>query len=274
MPEAFIHQIFYSPQTRAMLDPGFAALDNSANKRPDWREYWPIRTFLLGTRLREDAFYAFLSPKFGAKTGLDAASVFAFIEREGGTSDMLLFSPFFDQIAYPINIFEQGAMQHADTMPTFKESVACVAPGVDFEALVTDSTNTVFCNFFAARPAFWRQWMDMCEGIFAVAENEDTEFARRLNANTHHDGGGAPTKVFVIERIASLLLATGKRWRATAFNPQGLPWSGSALGEFRLELAFLDALKIAYARQGHRQYLDAFHQLRGLITRSLQQAKS
>ena len=116
--------------------------------------------------------------------------------------------------------------------------------------------------------------MDMCEGIFAVAENEDTEFARRLNANTHHDGGGAPTKVFVIERIASLLLATGKRWRATAFNPQGLPWSGSALGEFRLELAFLDALKIAYARQGHRQYLDAFHQLRGLITRSLQQAKS
>ena len=50
--DARIHQIYYSEQTRAELDPGFLPLDNSANERPDWREYWPIRRFLLGRRTR------------------------------------------------------------------------------------------------------------------------------------------------------------------------------------------------------------------------------
>lgn len=274
MPQAFIHQIFYSPETRDSLAPGFAGLDNLRNERPDWREYWPIRKFLLAGRLRDDAYYGFFSPKFGAKTGLDPARVIEFVEQDAGASDVLLFSPFFDQIAYPINIFEQGAMQHADTLRTFRQAALCAVPGVDFDSLVMDSTNTVFCNFFVARPVFWRRWLDLCERIFSIAEKGGTDFGRRLNENTSHDGGGAPTKVFVIERIASLMLATGKEWRAKAFNPQALPWSGSALCQFPLEMAFLDALKIAYARQGHPQYLDAFHRLRGLLSESLAQAKA
>ena len=274
MPHAFIHQIFYSPETRDSVAPGFAGLDNLRNERPDWREYWPIRKFLLAGGLREEAYYGFFSPKFVAKTGLDAARVKSFVEQDGGASDVLLFSPFFDQIAYPVNIFEQGAMQHADTLETFKEAALCAVPGIDFDSLVMDSTNTVFCNFFVARPAFWRQWLELCERIFAIAEKGGTDFARRLNENTNHDGGGAPTKVFVIERIASLMLAAGRQWKARAFNPQGLPWSGSALCQFPLEMTFLDALKIAYARQRHPQYLDAFHRLRGLLGESLEQAKS
>src|ERR1700682_4374243 len=53
------------------LDPGFAVLDNSANERPDWYEYWPIRKFLLNEALDEDAFYGFLSPKLKSKTSFD-----------------------------------------------------------------------------------------------------------------------------------------------------------------------------------------------------------
>ena len=39
----YAYQIYYSEQTRDALDPGFLPLDNLANPRPDWREYWPIR---------------------------------------------------------------------------------------------------------------------------------------------------------------------------------------------------------------------------------------
>ena len=38
-------QIFYNDATRAAVDPAFQPLDNSANERPDWYEYWPIRRF-------------------------------------------------------------------------------------------------------------------------------------------------------------------------------------------------------------------------------------
>jgi len=270
MREINIHQIYYSAETRASLDRGFIGLDNMANERPDWREYWPIRHRLLNASLREDAYYGFFSPKFESKTKLGSAAVLDFISESAGSSDAVLFSPFFDQIAYPLNIFEQGALQHPDTLRTFKECVLAVSPQLDFESLVMDSTNTVFCNYFVAKPAFWRQWLEKCEIVFKIAEAGKTGLARRLNENTSYDGGGAPTKVFVIERIASLMLATEKRWKTKACNPLALPWSDAPISRLRLEMTFLDSLKIAYASQGHPQYLEAFHGLRRVVGQLLQ----
>jgi hypothetical protein len=274
MSDIHIHQIYYSAQTRDALEQGFAHLDNMDNPRPDWREYWPIRRFLQRSALDEAAWYGFFSPKFRAKTGLDAAAVRDFVARNAEGTDVVLFSPFFDQIAYPLNIFEQGAMQHADTLRTFRECALAVAPGMDFDALVMDSTNTVFCNFFVARPQFWRAWLANCELLFGIAETGTTDLGSRLNAATTHDGGGVPTKVFVIERVASLMLATDRRWRVKAYNALSLPWSKAPVAQFQLEMAFLDALKIAYARQGHPQYLDAFHRLRQVVNEWMQAPKS
>ena len=79
-----IYQILNHYTSRQDLDPGFDVLDNSANERPDWFEYWPIRRFLLNESLNEDAFYGFLSPKFHHKTNLSAALVRDFIAPDGG----------------------------------------------------------------------------------------------------------------------------------------------------------------------------------------------
>jgi hypothetical protein len=270
MPDIRIYQIFYSRQTREGLDPGFIGLDNLANERPDWREYWPIRRFLRDAPPQEDAYYGFLSPKFGATTNLSSAAVRAFVAAQGGAPDVILFSPYFDQIAFPVNIFEQGAVQHPDTLETFRECVEAVAPGVDFGGLVMDSSNTVFCNYFVARRAFWDGWLERCEIVYRIAEEGATGLARRLNASTAHDGAGAPTKVFVIERIASLMLATDRRWAVAACNPIALPWSGAPIAAFRMEVVILDALKMAYAAHGHAQYLEAFHRARSMVDRALQ----
>src|ERR1700731_2023105 len=74
-----IYQILNHYTSRQELDPDFGVLDNSANERPDWFEYWPIRRFLLSEALDENAFYGFLSPKFKLKTGLDSGAVREFI---------------------------------------------------------------------------------------------------------------------------------------------------------------------------------------------------
>ena len=188
-----------------------------SNERPDWREYWPIRRHLLNEPLVAGDFYGFFSPRFRAKTGLGSNTVFDFIRRNADASDVFLFSPFFDQSACNLNIFEQGALH--GIINTFRECISKIAPQVDFDALVMDSRTTVFCNFFVAKPKFWLEWLALCEIIFAIAEAGDTDLGKSLNSETDHRGGHAPAKVFVIERIASLMLSSQEGWQPSRSSP-------------------------------------------------------
>ena len=52
MPDIHIFQILNHYTSRRELDAGFGVVDNAANERPDWFEYWPIRKFLLNHALR------------------------------------------------------------------------------------------------------------------------------------------------------------------------------------------------------------------------------
>jgi len=103
-----IYQICYSEETLAKIPEGFLALDNSDNIRPDWREYWPIRNFLLNNTLSDDVLYGFLSPKFTDKTLLDYQGIQEFINVKYKNEDIVTFSPFWDLCSIFKNIFEQG----------------------------------------------------------------------------------------------------------------------------------------------------------------------
>src|SRR6204780_3611301 len=103
-----IYQVLNHYTSRQELDPDFAVLDNSANERPDWFEYWPIRRFLLNEALDENAFYGFLSPKFKLKTNMSSADVREFILAAGSAVDVVLLSPSIHNSAYYLNVFEHG----------------------------------------------------------------------------------------------------------------------------------------------------------------------
>lgn len=260
-----IHQIYYSEQTQRDNDPGFIGLNNLKNERPDWREYWPIRNYLLNTSLNENDYYGFFSPKFKAKTNLDAAVVHAFVRAHEAEADVFLFSPFFDQGAFFLNIFEQGASNHADIWDVFQGCAALIAPSVDLVKLVMDSRNVVFCNYFVAKPEFWRLWLESCELIFSEAEANKTLLAVSLNASTNYNNGAAPKKVFVIERIASLLLSTHKSWKVKAFSSRQLPYANTKASQYLLELAQMDDLKIEHAPHEYAYFLSKFMRVRQSI---------
>lgn len=244
-----------------MLDPGFEPLDNSRNERPDWREYWPIRRFLLENSLIAGDYYGFLSPAFGRKTGLSAAAVLAFIKAQGGSADVLLFSPFYDQIAFFLNQWEQGAMTHRDAT-VFERSLELVAPDFKIHRTVSSSKDSVFCNYFIAKAEFWHEWFTRCERIFECAERGGSELADALRKSVYYGPQTAPSKVFVIERVVSALIATQSRWKVKAYDSLLLPLSGSTISALSLELCALDALKIAYQTEPREPYLEAFFQLR------------
>lgn len=267
-----IRQIFYSEATRQQLDPGFMALDN-CGQRPDWREYWPIRTFLQNNTLDENTLYGFFSPKFRQKTTLTSVAVNEFLATVPRDIDVIGFSPFFDQGAVHLNTFEQAATNHANSWPVFEQVVAFVAPGIDPHNVVMDSRHSLFCNYFVATAAFWRRWLAVNEVLFSVAEAGTSALAQLLNGPIPYASGFVPAKVFVQERVVSLLLLGEKQWRVKHYDPLRLPMSGSIVSGYPADLLVLDALKTAAIETGHDNYLKMFQQIRNTLLDTARRAK-
>jgi hypothetical protein len=272
MADTRIYQIFYDQKTRDALDPGFIPLDNLANERPDWREYWPVREFLLGETLVEDRYYGFFSPKFRQKTNLGSEQVNEFIDRSAGNADVVIFSPFFDVSALFLNVFEQGDRFHPGLSRTTQDLVDRIGLDVSIEKMVTDSRNTVFCNYFVAKPAFWAKWLELNEKLFEIAEcaSADDDLGACLNAVARiREGRSVQMKVFVMERIASLILATDRTFSSRAYSPFLLGASTTPYRNFSLEAVISDALKISLVEQNYSHYRDAFYHLRKTIAAAI-----
>ncbi|NIF15877.1 methyltransferase domain-containing protein [Pantoea sp. Cy-639] len=242
---AHIHQIFYSEETRAMLEPGYTPLDN-VGQRPDWAEYWPIRNLLMTEELDENAFYGVLSPRFRQKTGLGSQQVLSFVDAAPDQADVLLFPVFFAEGARYENVFIQGLVHHPNIWPAFVEMARQLAPGVDLETLVMDSQQSQFCNYFIAKPRFWRHWFSKAETIFQAAEQArsgewPSAYGTALNdVTSHRDTEGYACKVFVMERLLPLILATESQWQVEVY--EGLKPS-AANGGVDAQLLLLDQLK-------------------------------
>ncbi len=255
MHPVHVFQILNHYTSRQDLDPGFDVLDNSANERPDWYEYWPIRNFLHNAALDEHAFYGFLSPKFRLKTNLASADVHRFLRESDPATEVALFSPSIHNSAYFLNVFEHGDAEHPGLLDTAQRLFERLGYRQDLRELVSDSRNTVHSNYFIAKPRFWRAWLAFNERLFAIAEDASDPLGRELSTPTRYRGRrDVHLKIFIMERVATWLLLEDPSFRVRVRDPFV---AQSRL--YKLPTALVcDALKIAYATQGRRQYKDVF----------------
>ena len=263
-PHIHLFQIAFSRETLCAVEHGFEILDNLDNPRPDWFEYWPIRHFLLSQSLDDDAFYGFFSTKFRSKTGLSAQQVANFVKQYAESADVVQFSPQPDMGAFFLNVFEQAEAFDVGMISTYEAVLAEAGLTMPLRHLVMDSRQTVFSNYFVARPSFWRAWLSLNELIFRLAEDADHPLGVALRAPTNYSGD-AQRKVFLQERTASFLLATDKNWKSVRYNPFKLAWSASALQQFPEEAVMSDALKIAFRETNDHEYIEAFNSIRQKI---------
>lgn len=257
-------QIFYDAQTRLSLDPEFEPLDNSGNERQDWFEYWPIRRFLRGNALLESCHYGFLSPSFRSKTQLSGRQVKAFVAAHAA-ADVITFSPYPCHAACFLNVFEQAEF----TQPGFMEVADAYLRHAGTAALpktmVNHSGDSVFSNYFFAKPAFWRQWDAAADRLFRTAETDAGALGALLNQETPYmrDDGlakRAQMKVFLMERLVTLLLSTMPEFTVANYPPFELPLA-PYFQPLRDEVIRLDELKLAYARGADAATLRAFRSL-------------
>ncbi|WP_175103160.1 hypothetical protein [Pararobbsia alpina] len=265
--KANIFQIFYDERTRNQVDPGFIPLDNIENPRADWREYWAIREFFLNNTLNSDELYGFLSPSFGAKTGLSGRDVQHHIDSHPG-HDIYTFSPFIQDSACYLNVFEQANMFHPGHVEVAHDYLKEIGVDVDLETLVMDFRTTVYCNYFVAKPSFWQTWFALTEKLFDICEKNDTTLASHLNSLTIYR---LPVgmKVFLTERIASLVLALSPDLKVCPFDVRRMPLSHPSFAPFWEQMVMLDTLKASYLRNGDKSLLGGFFALRGAILKAV-----
>ncbi len=260
-------QIFYSEATRAALDPDFEPLDNSSSERSDWYEYWPIRRFFAGASLEEQTFYGFFSPRFYGKTRLKARQVLDFAA-QAGDADLVSFSPHPCHSACFVNVFAQGENFFPGFLDVATEVLRELDPAFRLEGLCNDSRNVVFCNYFVARPRFWREWQRIFSRIFEIAEARGSRLAELLNRPIRYakDSGEvkpAQMKVMFMERVPSLILSS-RAFRVRCYAPFEMPLSDHFVDRLP-DLVALDALKVAYAETGDAQFLQQFVQRRDAL---------
>ena len=236
-------------------------LDNSANERPDWFEYWPMRNFLLSQPLDEQTLYGFVSPKFGFKTNLGASRVGSFIDSADSATDVVLFSPGIHNNAHYLNVFQHGDAKHPGLLDVATVLLARIGQPTDLATLVTDSRNEVLSNYFIAKPRFWRRWLEINESMFRIAEDPADPLGIKLTERTRYRSKSTvPMKIFIMERIATLILATEPGFIVRAYDAFG---ARSRLYRAPVAIA-CDALKIAYSSTGQEHYKDVFTMIHGL----------
>lgn len=259
----YIYQIVYDEKTLKSHDVGFLLLDNQENLRPDWYEYWPIRRFLENSIMNESSYYGFFSPKFQQKTGLNSSDVYNFIE--ASDADIISFSPYFDQSAYAINVFEQAEANHAGISKCFKYLFDYLNINENIKETIMPTDSIIFCNYFVAKRHVWQAWADLCDKIFKVSETNDSSLSHALNSPVTYVNAGVSSKVFVIERMISLLISLNASWRVKAYDPYKLPYTQSAVSSFRDELALLAALKLSYSQNKRKSDFEMFFKIRSNI---------
>ncbi len=274
MSSANIYQIYYDEPSRQALDRGFIPLNNTDNLRPDWSELWVIRRFLLNTPLIEDQWYGFLSPKFTAKTGLNSSQVQQFVNASSPDTDVLLLSPYWDINAFFLNVFTQGEYWHHGLIDIAEQFFLATGTSVDLRSLVMSSSSTVYCNYFLAKPKFWRRWLKLAEQLFQFTENTEHPFSVALTAKTfHNDVMDFSMKVFLQERLASFLIST-EGWTTRNYPIFQLRGIHTELIPFRSDLISCDALKSQYCRSGATEYINEYQRLIASINQRISLSKT
>lgn len=258
-----IYQIYYDSASKSKIDPDFSSWDNSTNERPDWAEYWSIRKIWASVEgeLKDNDYLGIFSPRFQEKTGMTGAAVLDIVRK--CNQPVVSFSPFLTHIALYSNVFEQGERYHPGLRLALCDSLKVLGYPIEWSEVLGTMQNTIFSNYFVAQISVWKKLMGWIEELFEIAEANDTPLAKMLNARVRYIRGATPMKVFVFERLISVLL-----WKEGINAQLGMDFSSWKSAkrvndeQFSMVLR-LDALKSQFLRTGCIEYLNQFFHARG-----------
>lgn len=214
-----IFQIYYKPELVEHLDPAFVPLDNTANPRPELRE-WYNWDQEHDKRLEEGLdYWGYVSWKFKDKTNLTGQQAFEFIAANPGY-DVYLFNPCIVNEAVFVNSWEQGDLHHPNISVIGNKFLTKLGyEDVSVREMVLDRNKTVFANYVVGSRDFWIRFMEFSRKLFTEAEkdsifNDEVFGAGRSN---YAFDKTLPNFTFLIERLIPTFLEL-EEWNSIGFN--------------------------------------------------------
>lgn len=257
-----IFQIFYDAKTRGLVDSRFTPFDNSRNERPDWCEYWCFRAIWQAQRasMEPGDFLGIFSPRFREKTGLSAQEVHDAIQ--ASNKSVISFSPHLHHIALFNNVFEQGEKWHPGLTRTMMATLAHLGVPFDCNATLGTFKNTIFSNYFVARVSVWDELMALGEGLFEAAESGPAPLQQALRKDVPYFRGPVPMKVFVFERMISVLMWHHQMEAALGMDIDRWAQLKKIPPQLMARYLTLDALKSQFLSTGQAPYLQQYTEQR------------
>ena len=197
-----IYQIYFKPELKEHLDPRFTPIDNTANPRPDLREWYNWDQEHEGILEKGLDLWGFVSWKFKQKTGLDGDQVFKFIKDNPGY-DVYLFNPCIVNEAVFLNSWEQGDIHHPNISDIGNKFLRKLGYDYDVREYIIDRRKNVFANYVIGSAKFWTGFMEFSRRLFTEAD-KDPVFKEEVfgagRSNYAHDKS-LPNFTFLIERL-------------------------------------------------------------------------
>lgn len=203
-----IHQVFYKDEQKPFLDAAFSPLDNGAHN--DETLEFGVFKRLYGDGSFEGAdYFGALSWRFSEKTGLTGQALMEVV-RSNPNVDLFYMNPFPHNEALHQSLWLHGAERH----PGFQEICTAFfeAAGLEPTDIYRFSHSSEFsvCNYFVARPAFWKAYIPFVERCLEKAEaGMPAELCKRMHSAEGDWKGihkGATYVPFIIERLLPAFL--------------------------------------------------------------------
>jgi hypothetical protein len=203
-----IFQIYFKPELRDQCDSKFVPLDNTANPRPELRE-WDVWDRFHEQRLEENLdLWGYVSWKFREKTNLSGQQVLDHIAKNPDY-EVYLFNPCIVNEALFANSWEQGDLHHPDISGIGNKFFAKLGyETIDVKSMMLDNKRTVFANYVIGNRRFWEKFMTFSRSLFTEAD-KDPKFKEEVfgagRSNYAHDHS-LPNFTFLIERLIPTFL--------------------------------------------------------------------
>lgn len=219
-----IHQIYYVDEQRALLDPAFIPYDNTANERPEWREYHVFRREFFRGACRDDAITGFVSWKFGAKTKTKGEGFKRFIHNNPGHDVYFLNPPRLMREEFA-NVWLQGEHHHPGLIEITEAVLRLAGHKMSLATLEQPADATLYCNYWAGTSAFWERYINFCEPIYQVIEHAiDSKLRCRIDSRADKVIN-ACFRPFIMERLFTTLIALNSSIRWAALTPAHSLWA-------------------------------------------------
>ena len=255
-----LFQIFYDQESKSRLDLEFTPYDNTNRGNDSWHEYSVIRDVFLdrGRVFSDEEYIGFFSPRFHEKVSMTGAEVRQIVS--ASSSDVISFSPEFKQSSIFQNSFYQGEKTHPGLLECSQKVVESLGLKLDLSTMWQDRHRIIFSNYFVARYRIWKQWLELSEAVYAMANNPADPLFSSLNQTVTHRRieNKYCLAIFIIERVISIMLEVANTDAQVAFK---LPKNSPTLANWLL----LDAIKSAVIKSDMAEYSGLFFNFRKFI---------